>query len=330
MKKQKAKLDMEKMMEIYKKLATPGEPHKLLARMAGSWDAKVKNWMEPNKPPTESTGTSELKMLLGGRYLQEEFSGEMMKLPFSGIGITGYDNYRKKYVMVWLDSMGTGMYFCEGKASKDGKTITMKGILPDPIRGPMKWLLTTKFIDKNTQLFQMQLTDKNNKKEKTEVTYTRKVSPQPVAIARIFDAPRELVWKAWTDPEMLKKWWGPKGFTTPFSKMDMREGGTYLNCMRSPEGKDYWSTGIYRKIVPQERLVFSDSFADEKGNVVPATYYDMNANFPLEMMVTVTFEEIEGKTKFILKHAGIPAGKDHDECKEGWNQSFDKLEQELA
>ncbi|CAG0981758.1 MAG: SRPBCC domain-containing protein [Candidatus Methanoperedens sp.] len=146
-----------------------------------------------------------------------------------------------------------------------------------------------------------------------------------LVITRIFDAPRELVWKSWTEPERVKRWWGPKGFTAPFCKIDLRVGGVFLYCMRSPEGKDYWSTGVYRVIVPMERIVCTDSFSDEEGNVVPATYYGMSPDFPLEMLVTVTFEESGGKTKLILRHTGIPHGADQEGAEQGWNESFDKL-----
>jgi uncharacterized protein YndB with AHSA1/START domain len=154
---------------------------------------------------------------------------------------------------------------------------------------------------------------------------------QALVIERIFDAPRELVWKAWTDPERMMRWWGPKGFTTPFCKIDLRVGGKYLNCMRSPEGQDFWSTGVYREIVEPERVVCTDSFADAEGNVVPATHYGMGADIPLEMLVTVTFEELEGgKTKMTLRHAGLPAGEMKDSAGAGWNESFDKLAEYLA
>jgi uncharacterized protein YndB with AHSA1/START domain len=152
---------------------------------------------------------------------------------------------------------------------------------------------------------------------------------QELLITRILDAPRESVWKAWTDPDLMKRWWGPKGFTSPYCKIDLRIGGKFLYCMRSPEDKDYWSTGIYREIIAQERIVFSNSFADEKGNVVPATQYGMSSDFPLEMLVTVTFEEIEGKTKLTLSHVGIPSGADRDGANVGWNQSLDKLAEGL-
>ena len=159
---------------------------------------------------------------------------------------------------------------------------------------------------------------------------TKAASGRALVIERVFDAPRELVWKAWTEPKHLMRWWGPKVFTAPFCKIDLRVGGTFGYCMRSPEGKDYWGTGVYREIVPPERLVYTDSFADEKGNVVPATYYGMNPDMPLEMLVTVTFEEHQGKTKLTLRHVGIPAGADRDGAQQGWSESFEKLAEYLA
>src|SRR3989441_11491469 len=82
-----------------------------------------------------------------------------------------------------------------------------------------------------------------------------------LTIARVFDAPRESVWKAWTDPERAKRWWGPEGFTAPFIKIDLRVGGKYLFCMRSPDGKDYWSTVFYNDTAPLQRFALSLRFA---------------------------------------------------------------------
>ncbi|HMK53920.1 MAG TPA: SRPBCC domain-containing protein [Methanobacteriaceae archaeon] len=149
-------------------------------------------------------------------------------------------------------------------------------------------------------------------------------------INRIFDAPPEEVWKAWTDPESVKHWWGPKEFTAPVSRIDLRVGGKYLYCMRSPDGQDFWSTGTYREIVPLHRIVATDSFADEKGNVVPASYYQMTGDWPLELLVTVTFQEQEGKTRLTLQHAGMPDSENRDLAKAGWNESLDKLAEYLA
>jgi uncharacterized protein YndB with AHSA1/START domain len=154
---------------------------------------------------------------------------------------------------------------------------------------------------------------------------------QGLLIERVFDAPREKVWDAWTSPEQVKKWWGPKDFTAPSIRSDFREGGTYLWAMQSPDGQVYWSTGTFHEIVPHERLVVTDSFADEKGNIVPASHYGMPGDFPLEMEVTVTFEDVEdGKTKLTLRHAGMPAGEHGDMAEAGWNQSLDKLAAVLA
>lgn len=144
-------------------------------------------------------------------------------------------------------------------------------------------------------------------------------------ITRIFSAPRELVWKAWTEPERVMRWWGPKYFTSPICKMDFRVGGSYHFCMQSPEGEDFWSTGVYLETIPLEKIVCTDSFADENGNVVPATYYDMEEDFPLELELTITFEDHNGNTKMILRHIGIPEGITQELTKQGWNESFDKL-----
>lgn len=157
-----------------------------------------------------------------------------------------------------------------------------------------------------------------------------KAVARELVITRVFDAPRELVWKAWTDPEHMMRWWGPKDFTSPACKIDFRVGGKYLFCMRSPEGRDFWSTGVYREIVPLERIVCTDSFADEDGNVVPASHYGMGDDFPLEVLVTVTFEEHDGKTKMTLRHVGVPAGEMGELTGAGWSQSFDKLANTLS
>jgi uncharacterized protein YndB with AHSA1/START domain len=158
-----------------------------------------------------------------------------------------------------------------------------------------------------------------------ETESTQRSARSELVITRIFDIPRELVWKAWTDPKHFMRWWGPKDFSAPFCEIDLRVGGKYLNCMRSPEGREYWTTGVYREIIPLEKLVYTDSFGDEEGNVVSATYYGMSPDFPLETLVTVTFEDDDGKTKMTLKHTDLPAGEMSEQTGVGWNESFDKL-----
>jgi hypothetical protein len=173
--KQPAQKDMQAMMDTYKKLAIPGEPHKQLASLAGSWTTKTKEWMDPSKPPMESTGTCEEKVLLDGRFLQQECTGDMMGQPFTGIGVTGYDNFTKKYVSTWMSSMGTGIFVMEGTASADGKTITLHGSHKDPMGGVMKHRALWKFVDANTQTFEMYGAHGQDKETKMmEITYTRK------------------------------------------------------------------------------------------------------------------------------------------------------------
>ena len=168
-------MDPQAMMEMYKKLAAPGEPHKLFASLAGSWTTKTKEWMEPGKPPTESTGSAEMKMLLDGRFLQQEYTGKMMGQPFSGIAIDAYDNIRKRYVTAWIDTMGTGIFMMEGTASADGKTITLKGQHDEPGGGHMTHRAVWKILDSNTQTFDMYGNHHGGKEMKMmEITYIRK------------------------------------------------------------------------------------------------------------------------------------------------------------
>jgi hypothetical protein len=162
-------------MELYRKLGTPGAPHELLAGMAGSWSAKIKSWMGPDTPPMEWTGSSEQRMLLGGRFLQQEFAGEMPMGGYNGIGFTGYDNHTRKYVSTWMDSMSTGIMVFEGTAGADGKTITQTARFDDPVRGPMQWRSVTRIVDGKNFVFEIYSTGKSGKEERMmEITYTRK------------------------------------------------------------------------------------------------------------------------------------------------------------
>jgi uncharacterized protein YndB with AHSA1/START domain len=157
-----------------------------------------------------------------------------------------------------------------------------------------------------------------------------KINSTELNITRVFEAPVEKVWNAWADPSSVRGWWGPKGFSAPFARADFRVGGSYLYCMRGPDGRDYWSTGVYKEIEPLEKIVCTDSFADKDGNVVPASYYGMQGDFPMELLVTLTFESAPGGTKLNLRHAGMPAGEQAELAKQGWNESLDKLAEMLS
>ena len=157
-----------------------------------------------------------------------------------------------------------------------------------------------------------------------------KVKQSPVLelfMTRDFDAPREILWDAWTKPEILQRWWGPREFITPVAEIDLRIGGNFTYCMRSPQGQDFWGIGTYKEIEPPERLLYFDSFADKDGNIVPASYYGITAEIPEKMLVEVTIEEIGEKTRLTLKHLGFPKGKHFDGATMGWSQSLDKLEE---
>jgi NADPH2:quinone reductase len=165
---------------------------------------------------------------------------------------------------------------------------------------------------------------------KTKSHPTQQTVEQALVITRTFDAPRGLVFQAWTEPERVMRWWGPKDFTTPICEIDLRPEGGYRYCMRSPEGQDFWAQGVYREIVEPERVVCTDTFADEKGNPVSPEHYGMSPEWPAETLVTVTFTEHAGKTRLTLQHSPLKPGRERDMCRQGWNESLDNLADYLA
>jgi hypothetical protein len=163
------------MMELWKQAAMPGEPHKLFATLVGSWSTTTKEWVEPGKPPMESTGTAESNMMMEGRFLHQEFHGQMMGQPFTGMSIDAYDNIRKKYITVWVDTRGTGVFIMEGTGSVDGKTITLRGSHAEPGGGTMTHRAIWTIIDTDHQLVEMYSSHHGQKETKImEITYTRK------------------------------------------------------------------------------------------------------------------------------------------------------------
>jgi len=139
-----------------------------------------------------------------------------------------------------------------------------------------------------------------------------------LVITRVFDAPRLLVFKAWTEPERLVRWWGPRGFTTPSCKMDVRPGGAFRFHMRSPEGTDHWLRGAYREIVEPERLVFSWAWEDAESK--PGH----------ETLVTVSFAEQAAKTQLTLRQAIFESVTARDAHQGGWTSCLDHLAEYLA
>lgn len=148
---------------------------------------------------------------------------------------------------------------------------------------------------------------------------------EDIVITRTYDAPRSLVFRAWTDPQWVMKWWGPEHFTSPSAVIDLRVGGKYVFCMRAPDGTDLYSCGIFQEIDPPSRLVMTDSFSDAGGNVVSPTAYGMSPDIPDEFLVTVTFEENDGKTTMSVRHSGMPASEMREMTSLGWSTQLDKL-----
>ena len=154
------------------------------------------------------------------------------------------------------------------------------------------------------------------------------ITEDAVVIERTFEAPVDLIWQMWTQPEHFKKWYGPKGFTVPVADMDLRVGGKRLICMASPDGSmKMWTTGEFTEIVSSERLVYTESPADENGNVVSPSAMGMPDGYPATTEVTVLLEDLGGRTKMVMTHAGVPASSG---AGGGWEQAFDKLADHIA
>jgi uncharacterized protein YndB with AHSA1/START domain len=154
-------------------------------------------------------------------------------------------------------------------------------------------------------------------------------------VSRTFDAPRDLVWKAWTESERLVQWFGPKGFAMTDAKLDFRAGGTLHYCLRSTDGKEMWGKFVYREIVAPDRIVWVNSFSDEKGNL---TRHPLSPTWPLEMLTTTTFTEENGKTtvtvRWIPLNPTLEESKTFDSSRDGmrqgWSGTFDQLAEYLA
>lgn len=137
--------------EAFAKLSQPGEHHRHLAKMAGTWEVEATIWMEPGAPPSKAKGVSHNEMILGGRFLQSRYKSEFMGEPFTGIGIDGYDNGTGKHLGVWIDSAGTAVYRFEGSCSEGGKVISTFAEVFDPVRGEMKTSKAVLTIDSEDQ-----------------------------------------------------------------------------------------------------------------------------------------------------------------------------------
>jgi uncharacterized protein YndB with AHSA1/START domain len=155
-------------------------------------------------------------------------------------------------------------------------------------------------------------------------------SGDSVVLERSFDAPVDLIWQMWTDPEHFKGWYGPQGATIPVAKMDVRVGGTRLVCMemQTPNGPmQMWFTGQYREVVENERLVYTESMADENGNVASPSAMGMPEGHPIATEIRVELEDLGGRTKMVMTHVGISSDSPGAT---GWVMAFEKLVAYLA
>ncbi len=151
-------------------------------------------------------------------------------------------------------------------------------------------------------------------------------------ISRVFNAPRELMFTLWADPEHLAKWWGPKGFTVVAGKLALKPGGTYHYCIRSPEGNDMWGKFTYREIVAPQRIVYVNSFSNEKGGL---TRHPLSPTWPLELLSIITFAVQGEGTKVTVEWMPLNATEEerhtfaggHDSMQKGWGGTMDQLQE---
>ena len=144
------------------------------------------------------------------------------------------------------------------------------------------------------------------------------MAERELVVTRLIDAPRALVFKAWTQPEHIARWWGPRGFTTIGCDMDIRVGGRFRCGMRSPEGTDYWKVGVYRELVEPERIVFTFAWEDTHGT--PGH----------ELVTTVTLSEQDSKTLLTLHQVGFETTERRDDHVQGWSSCLERFAEYMA
>jgi uncharacterized protein YndB with AHSA1/START domain len=158
---------------------------------------------------------------------------------------------------------------------------------------------------------------------------TVSTTTQEVLITRVFDAPRELVFAAWTDPEHLARWFAPQGCTVTFRTIDLRPGGTFHSCIRVPQCHDCWCKGVYREMVAPERIVFTMAISNESGDLVGPVDAGMDPDWPRETVVTVTFADLGGKTELTLHQTVDESLAKRTGAYPSWIEMLDRLKAEL-
>jgi len=154
----------------------------------------------------------------------------------------------------------------------------------------------------------------------------RTMSDNAIVIERTFAASVARIWQMWTDPEHFKQWYGPQGASVPVAEMDVRVGGKRVVCMQftTPDGPmQMWTGGEFTEIVPNERLVYTESQTDENGNILDPAEMGMPEGTPATTTVTVELHDLDGSTRMVMTHAGVPTNQEGANA--GWNGAFDKL-----
>lgn len=161
---------------------------------------------------------------------------------------------------------------------------------------------------------------------------TTHIQKEDLVIKRIIDAPLALVWKAWTEPEHVMRWWGPKYYTSPSAKIDLRVGGKYIFCMRAPQeqgGQNSYTAGVYQRIVPLELLEFTKWLADPDGNPIDPVAAGLPPDFPKEMRTVITFKAKGDLTELTITEYGWTPSPMFVYALAGTHQSIDKLADSL-
>jgi hypothetical protein len=172
---QKLDPQMEEMMKKAEAAGTPGAAHKALEPLVGTWAAEVKCWMAPDAPPAVTKATAKTTWVMNGRFLQEEFNGEVMGKPFRGMSLTGYDNIKQKYNNVWVDDMHTSLVTAEGEAENGGKVITLECKYDCPMTGQKNMTMkqVIRIVSPDTHVFEMHDPSKGEHSKTMEITYIR-------------------------------------------------------------------------------------------------------------------------------------------------------------
>lgn len=161
-------------MKAWEANMTPGEHHTWLASMDGYWNAKVKMWMDPSQPASESDSTTKNEMIMNGLYQRSTHTGHMMGMPFQGESITAYDNFKKKFVSTWIDNMGSGIMMMEGTYDDKTNSVTLTGGMADPATGKeMNVKQVLKIVSPDEYTLEMYMVTDNKEIKTMEIVYTK-------------------------------------------------------------------------------------------------------------------------------------------------------------